>query len=347
MRRNLNLDSLLRQYKGIVFTTLGIILFTIIAPIFILGLPISGFSPFKLNVDSVTISDEINIKGSEKVKVYISKEKRFEEVNIEEYIIGVVSSEMLVTFNDEALKAQAVAARTYYFSKREAKCNQANGADICDTVHCQVYVNKDEKMRQWGEKAERNYEKIKDAVLATEGQVLTYDDSLVKSPLFFSTSSGKTEDVKDVFGGNIPYLKSTDSPGEEIAPKYKTQTSMKVNDIVKKINNIYNKAILTEKNIANQIELGDRSESGGVLDLKVGNEIIKGTDFRRILGLYSTNFTYEVKGDEIEFNCFGYGHGVGMSQWGANVMGQDGKSYKDILIHYYTGVEIKKINYIN
>lgn len=347
MRKDIKLDALIRQYKGIIFTTGVIILFTILAPIIILGNSISAFNPFKLNDDSVTISDQIVMKGDNTVKVYITKEEKVETVNVEDYLIGVVSSEMLVSFNEEALKAQAVAARTYYFSKRNTKCTQAQGADICDTVHCQVYVSKDEKMKQWGSKGKENYEKIKKAVYDTEGQVLTYKNELVKSPLFFSTSSGNTEDAKDVFGGDIPYLKPTSSPGEEGAPKFKTTTSMKINDVVKKLNREFKSAKLTEGNIDSQIKLGERSSSGGVLELKVGNTTVRGTDFRRVLGLFSTNFTYNISGDEIVFNCLGYGHGVGMSQYGANAMGNEGKNYKDILTHYYSGVEISKVKYSN
>ncbi|MGL4774472.1 MAG: stage II sporulation protein D [Clostridium sp.] len=344
----LNIEAIFRQYKGIVFTTIAIILFTIIAPIFILGSPLIKFNPFDLNSNNINSSSTINIKGNDMVKVYITNDKKVIEVSVEDYIIGVLGSEMPVSFDEEALKAQAIAARTFYYSRRISPCPKANGGEICDTVHCQVYMNKEERLSKWSAStANQNYKKLEEAVKSTEGLVLSYKGELVRSPQFFSTSSGKTEDAKDVFGSEVPYLKSIESPGEEISTKFEETKTFKKSELVNKINSSYEKSKLNIKDIQSQISIEERSEAGMVTKLKLGNEVIKGTEFRSMLGLNSANFTIEYKGEDVIITCKGYGHGVGMSQWGANVMGKNGKTYDEILTHYYTGIEIRKVEYKN
>ncbi|MGL5353297.1 MAG: stage II sporulation protein D, partial [Clostridium sp.] len=246
----------------------------------------------------------------------------------------------------EALKAQAVAARTYLAAKKNRPCDKAPGIDVCDTVHCQVYMSKESRLSQWKtNEAESNWKKIEEATKATAGKVLSYDNELVMYPQFFSTSSGKTEKAVDVFSSDIPYLVSTDSEGEEIAPKFKSDTPISIDKLINAVNTKYPKAGLTKENIKSNIEILSRSESGGVKEIRLGSEKVKGTDFRMLLQLNSTNFEFTIGENEVQFNCKGYGHGVGMSQWGANVMGKEGKSYEDILKHYYTGINIVDLKF--
>lgn len=293
-------------------------------------------------------SSKITFPSNGKVKLYHRSEDRVEEIDLEEYVMGVVASEVPANFEEEALKAQAVAARTFYMSKRNNpnKEEKEKGAEICDTTHCQVYMSKDERISKWSKsEAESNWEKIQKAVLDTKGQVLTYDGSVLEYPQFFATSSGKTEDAKDVFSMDVPYLKSEDSKGEEIAPKYKTSTQIPINDFINKINSKYKGVNANKSNLSSLIKILSFTEAGSVKEIKIGNEIVKGTEFRTLFNLNSTNFTLDFQQDSVEVNCKGYGHGVGMSQWGANAMAKSGSKYDEILKHYYSGVEIQEINY--
>lgn len=345
MKRKFNINKNLASL--IIFSTLVLVLMIII--------PILIIKPAAIAANAKNIQEEqnknseennvITIDGNEIVKVHITESNEIKEVPLEEYVKSVVSGEMPVSFNLEALKAQAVAARTFVVAKMLNPCPNANGGIVCDTTHCQVYIVKEKRIEKWGEAGEEYWNKISDAVEETKGEVLTYNNELVKYPQFFSTSSGRTENSIDVFSGDIPYLVSKESKGEEIAPKYKTEFSFNISEFVSKINEKYPDAAIEASNINNNIEILSRSEAGGVKEIRLGNKVIRGLEFRLALGLSSANFEISITGDKIVFNCKGYGHGVGMSQWGANVMAAEGKSYDEILKHYYTGVDIKRLNF--
>lgn len=344
--KKINCYSITR-IKPLLYTTILIILFMIIIPI----ISIEG----KINLEpneyiedqgvsmqtSAEVNTDIYINGDEKIKVYRTLQDKIEEVDLEEYICGVVANEMQVSFEDEALKAQAIASRTYLVSKKINSCPISNGSDICDSAHCQVYSSKDELISKWGEEnGEKYWNKIKSAVDDTKGMILTYKGELVLYPLFFSTSSGETESAMDASLGDIPYLVSVESKGEEVSPKYTSKKEMALSDLVSAINSKYPTSGVNTSNLSSKLQVMERSEAGGVITLAVGNDEIKGSDFRVIAGLNSTNFTYSINENTIVFECKGYGHGVGMSQWGANVMAKEGKSYDEILKHYYTGINI-------
>lgn len=282
------------------------------------------------------------------VSVYLTKEGRAVELPLEEYIKGVISSEMPVTFEMEALKSQAIAARTYTLAHTKAlgSGNHENGkgADLCDTVHCQVYMTKEARLKAWGVSGEKNWAKIEEAVNSTKGMVLTYNNELAKGAYYFSTSGGKTENVEEVFVNALPYLKSVDSPGEEISPSYKSSVTIPISKFVNTINNQYKDAGVSTGKLKSQIKINSKTEGGSVKEIKLGNITIPGKTFRVLFNLKSANFQLEILDKDVVINCIGSGHGVGMSQWGANVMAKAGKNYKDILKHYYSGVEIKTVN---
>lgn len=343
-----------KQLKGILFTTLAIIVFMIAMPIFIMKPKVSA----KINtndVEKITDTNEVveastkqnnNIimKGNEIIRVYITETGEIEEVNLEDYICGVVSNEMPANFEKEALKAQAVTARTYLASKKLNRCTLHEGIDICDSTHCQVYTSKEKRLEKWGaDYANEYWNKIKEAVDETSGQVLSYNGELVLYPQFFSTSSGQTENSEDVYLGEIPYLRSVASTGEESAPKYTSDKTLKISDFVYLLNSNFTNLNVTVENIKNNFNIKSSSAAGGVIKLNINNVEIRGVDFRKALSLNSTNFTYEFNGDYITFHCKGYGHGVGMSQWGANAMAKNGSNYEEILKHYYSGVEITNL----
>ena len=337
----------INRIKPLLYTTILIILFMIIIPMISIESKINPqqnqyIEDEGISADtSVEVSNDIYINGDEKVKVYRTLQDKIEEVDLEDYICGVVANEMQVSFEDEALKAQAIASRTYLASKKMNSCPIADGSDICDSTHCQVYSSKEELISKWGEEnGEKYWNKIKSAVDATKGMVLTYKGELVLYPLFFSTSSGATESAVDASLGDIPYLVSVESSGEEVSPKYTSKKEIALSDLVLAINSKYPTSGVNTSNLSSELQVIERSEAGGVITLAVGNNEINGSDFRVIAGLNSTNFTYSINENTIVFECKGYGHGVGMSQWGANFMAKVGKSYDEILKHYYTGINI-------
>jgi len=334
--------------KIITIMTLIIFAVLIILPFIFFRVGGESISAFNLNNENIVKSSEITFPVDGKVKLYHKDRDSVEKLDLEEYIIGVVASEVPASFSEEALKAQAVAARTFYMNKRNNPDKDAKkkGAEICDTTDCQVYMSKDERIAKWSSsQAESNWNRIQKAVLDTKGQVLTYEDSLLEYPQFFATSSGKTEDAKDVFSIDVPYLKSEESKGEEIAPKYKTKLEISINEFVNKINEKYSTANLKKSDLASQITIKSYTKAGSAKEIKIGNETIKGTEFRTLFNLNSTNFKFDFEKDLVRINCTGYGHDVGMSQWGANVMAKSGSTYDQILKHYYSGVEIKEIKY--
>ena len=343
-----------KQLKGILFTTLAIIVFMIAMPIFIMKPKVSAKISTN-DVEKITDTNEVveasakqnnNIimKGNETIRVYITETGEIEEVNLEDYICGVVSNEMPANFEKEALKAQAVTARTYLASKKLNRCTLHERIDICDSTHCQVYTSKEKRLEKWdADYANEYWNKIKEAVDETSGQVLSYEGELVLYPQFFSTSSGQTENSEDVYLGEIPYLRSVASTGEESAPKYTSDKTLKISDFVYLLNSNFTNLNVTVENIKNNFNIKSSSAAGGVIKLNINNVEIRGVDFRKALSLNSTNFTYEFNGDYITFHCKGYGHGVGMSQWGANAMAKNGSNYEEILKHYYTGVEITSL----
>jgi stage II sporulation protein D len=282
------------------------------------------------------------------IRVYDCKKQEVVKIELEEYVKGVVAAEMPGEFHTEALKAQAVAGRTYALEKmnRFIDGNPAHPqAPLCTGVHCQAYLDKNELENVHGEGWMKKYwPKIEDAVDSTKGEVLTYEGQFIE-PLYHSTSGGMTEDAVDVFATNIPYLKSVTSPYEEGAPKLKNEVELGVDEFVGKIKEKYPGVDLNKDNIPDKIKLVERSNSGRVKKIMIDGQVVAGRDIREMFGLNSTNFkiTYNPKKELISIETVGYGHGVGMSQWGANGMAKQNYDYKAILKHYYTDVDIEDL----
>lgn len=285
--------------------------------------------------------------NSQYIKVYITEKNKIEEMKLEEYIVGVVAAEMPAEFSEEAIKAQAVAARTFAASHMQVyggkKYESDTGADVCDTVKCQVFISKEDRMKNWPQsKRDEYWNKIVGAVKDTSGQVLTYKDKLVMEPYYFAVSGGRTENAVDVFGKGEEYLKSVESPGEEEASKYRTSVKLSYANFVDKVNSKYPSSGLSVKSLANQVAIQSRNEGGSVKEIKLGSVAISGVEFRTIMALNSSDFNIYFK-DSVVIECIGYGHRVGMSQWGANAMAKQGKTYKEILAHYYNKTELENL----
>lgn len=310
----------------------------------------TSISKFSIRPNNIIFNQENG--GGPNIKILITKENKVETMSLEEYIRGVVAAEMPAEYNIEALKAQAVAARTYAAAHMEVfggqQYNAELNADVSDTVDCQVYINKQDRLKSWPQKSNGEYwNKITQAVQATSGKILVYDGDIVKEPFYFAVSSGKTENSEEVFSSAEPYLKSVESPGEIDSPKYKTTLNISNKDMTYKLNAaIPNSGILLSK-LTNQISIKNRSSAGTVKEIKVGSITISGQQFRKILGLNSANFIIKFNEKNTSIICLGYGHDVGMSQWGANVMAKSGKKYDQILLHYYSGTGLEKLDYSN
>lgn len=320
------------------------VIFCIIIPVLVSVL-LYGEDNLVYSNNKVTDQYETIDSKSPNISVYNSVTNKIETTDLETFLYGVVSMEMSSDFSEEALKAQAVAARTYVIYKIENKLNQGHkGADICnDYSHCQAYASYDELKKLKGDDWIKNYYPIiKKAVDETKGHILTYNNKSIL-PLYFSTSSGKTENSQEVFMTQYPYLKSVDSPYEEESPKYETEkiiTKKQFINLIKKENpNIK----LTEKNLEDSINIISKTTAGSIETIKIGNVEFSGRDFRNIFELNSANFDILFKNKNVVFKVKGYGHGVGMSQWGAEGMAENGYKYDEILFHYYTDTKIKDI----
>lgn len=259
-------------------------------------------------------------------------------MELEEYIIHVVAGEMPASYAAEALKAQAVAARTFAMKhiNGEAKCK--SGHTICtDPSCCQACLSTDEMRASWGDSYNTYYQKLYDAVEATRGEVLTSDGKLI-SALYHSSSGGKTENSEAVFAVALPYLVSVDSEGEEDSPEYSDEKTFKNTELCELVNKAFPQANLSKP--SDQIDIWGRTDSGRVKLVQLGGTVVNGQQFRTLLKLHSTNFSFKFSKDSVTITCIGFGHGVGMSQCGANAMAKRGSDYHEILEHYYTGVKI-------
>lgn len=302
---------------------------------------------FKENIDKENTKKIKNYetvdKESPSIKVYNHKNNVVKSIDIEEYLCGVLSGEMPTDFNIEALKAQAIAARTFtIYSKEEAKKHE-NAVVCTDFSHCQEYKSKEELLKINGEEwMEESYPKIEQAVKETKGQIIVYEDNPIL-PLYFSTSSGNTENSEEVFSESYPYLRSVESPYDKNAPKFASNIKINNEEFTKIIKDAYPKSNIYNKDLNNQIKVISRSEGGSVNKIKVGDIEIEGVDVRKLFNLNSSNFELKFNDEYVDIVVKGYGHGVGMSQWGAEGMANEGYLYYEILNHYYTDTDIKDI----
>lgn len=279
------------------------------------------------------------------IKLLHSGSGQIEELLIDEYLYGVVSSEMPANYEAEALKAQAIVARTYTIYQIMNNSGKHPGADICDNSSCcQAWISKDERLSKWApEEAESNWNKIVDAVNSTSGKIITYQNKPINA-FFHSNSGGKTESSLNIWGGiDYPYLKSVETAGEEGYTQYSSEAKFTKEELLNKLKEKYEDCEI-DYSQENCIQILEYTTSGRVKTIKFGNKEIAGTEARTILGLRSTNFTFTISGDEIIFSVIGYGHGVGMSQTGADALAKSGSNCEEIIKHFYTDVEIVEVN---
>jgi len=279
--------------------------------------------------------DNIHFEFVSNMMVRVKQEEKnaIIQVPFEEYITGVLSGEMPANFELEALKAQAVAARSYVMKKMEK--NYKNDYDVVDTVMNQVYLDEDALKNKWKEKYEEYINKMKTAVVETKGEYMTYEDAVIEA-LFFSTSVGLTENSEEVFSSKLPYLRSVDSSWDkEVSPVYEEASDISLSDFYTKLNIPYQEKL--------KIEILKTTSTGRIKELKINGTQFKGSDVTQKLKLRSNYFTFTQIGNNVHIETKGYGHGVGMSQYGAEAMAKKGYTYDQILKHYYQGIKISKI----
>ena len=271
----------------------------------------------------------------------LQKDGTVQTMTVSDYLLGVVSAEMPASFEPEALRAQAVCARTYALCRAERNSHSAEGADVCaDSSCCQAYISPADAAARWGAHASEYTAKLSAAVADTDGQVLTYGGSLIQA-VFFSSAAGATEDAAAVWGSALPYLVSVDSPEGDEVPNYRSTVALSPDEV---------KALAEGAGLGCDLS-GDpagwfsgltRTASGRVATLSLGGVSLTGGAARNLFSLRSASFDVGYAGGAFTFSVTGYGHGVGLSQYGANAMAKEGASWRDIVEHYYTGVTIQK-----
>ena len=257
--------------------------------------------------------------------VYVLHGDQVEAIELESYLIGVVLAEMPADFEEEALKAQAVAARTFTLYRKAAQPKHES-AEICtDPGCCQGYLPWEEYLANGGDLEDVN--KISTCVVATKGEILCYNQEIIEST-YFSASGGRTEDAKAVWGSDVPYLQSKESPGES-----------QPEQIIRMSTEEFCQALRMEKN-AVSIDKIVYTRGNGIAEASINGSVFTGLQLRRLLGLFSTDISFDIYGDVVEITAKGKGHRVGMSQYGADAMAMKGSTYSEILLHYFTGVTI-------
>ena len=246
------------------------------------------------------------------------------ESELEEYVVGVVAAEMPAAFPEEALKAQAVAARTY-----QVRQMQAAGRDKVIYDVGQAYITIEGQKKKWGDNCPFYAAKIRKAVRDTAGEIMVYEGEPILAA-FHAQSAGETEDAVHVWNNEVPYLKSVESSADRKAPQNETTE-------------VFSERELKEILGSADVKILSRTDAGYVKEVQIGERVFSGREVREKLGLRSTNFGIEKKEGEIQFTTYGYGHGVGMSQYGASYLAEEGKNYHEILRHYYQGIDFEKI----
>lgn len=303
--------------KIIIFT-----FFIIIIPYFILNL-------YSKNIKEIELKTDENIK----VRVKRLQKDKIDEIELNEYVLGVLAGEMPISFELEALKAQAVASRSYVLKRLDY--NKDKDYDVVDSITNQVYLDNEHLKKAWGDNYIKNINKLKTAVNETFNEYLECDGQIADA-LFFSTSNGYTENSELVFNFAVSYLKSVSSPWDkEVTTSFKTTKEMSLQEFYERLNLPYQEKI--------KIENIDRSATNRILKIKINNQEFTGREIYNKLKIRSTDFTIEQENTNVIITTIGYGHGVGMSQYGALGMAKKGYNYKEILTHYYQNTQIKKI----
>ncbi len=273
--------------------------------------------------------------------ITVLRDGRAGEMALDTYLTQVVLSELPASFAPEAMQAQAVAART--FACRQQVRGKHPGADVCtESACCQACLSEEQLRARLGDKFEAAWDKASAAVQATEGEVLTYDGALIEAT-YFSCSGGTTEAAAAVWGSDVPYLQSVSSPGEQDAARYQSTETLSPQAFAAAIRTL-DEELLLSGDPADWVQAITRTDGGGVADIVIGGKTFSGTQLRRAFGLNSTKFTLQYQNSTFIFDVLGYGHRVGMSQYGAEAIAELGFDYRAILRYYYRGAALTQMD---
>ena len=335
--------------KKIYIILFMLIFCTFAIPIIFTKNTVSGKAKNDTNDNLENATEEIQMidydyKQYDTIKLLHADTGEIEELPLDTYLLGVVSAEMPANFEQEALNAQALVARTYTIYSIVHNKNKHGDADICDDSGCcQAWISKEDRMERWDEaERENNWRKIEIAVNTTAGKIITYNGEVIDA-FFHSNSGGTTEAPVNVWGGtNYPYLQSVETAGEDAYSQYSSEVVLTKEELKNKILEKHADFSI-DYSQSDCIQILEYTESGRVKTIKIGNLNLSGVEVRTLLGLRSANFEVSIDGDNIKFSVKGYGHGVGMSQTGADSMAKQGSNYEKIVKHFYTGVEITEM----
>ena len=327
---------------GILFVVVGIVM--LLAPI--AAIPFETGNEKNETEIQTAVQETVKTDAEEKenaedtISVFMTADNETEVMDMRDYIIGSVSAEVPASYNEEAIKAQALAAVTFAeYRKKNAGEENISGADISDdSSKHQGYMSKAEMQEKWGDAFDIYYEKIADCVDEVLGKVITYDGEPIMAA-YHAISSGKTESAKNMWGKDIEYLRSSDSSWDKDSTRYSSEVVLTAQELAKKVSSIENSDFSEDEE--NWIKIKSVSDSGTVLEAEICGVKMTGMEIRNLLSLRSPSFDVEYNDGEFVFSVSGYGHGVGMSQNGANCMAQNGKTYEEIIAHYYPGTIIE------
>ena len=332
----------MQAMRTVVATALILLLVVFLGPMLFLGGPPEDPEEDPLPTATLPIDRTAITPGSDASRLV---RVRMEDgtaatLTLADYLWRVVAAEMPASFEREALRAQAVTARTYTLYQMGIGTNPNHPeADMCtDIACCQAYLDPDQAAANWGDGASAYAAKITDAVSSTDGQAIFYEGALIDA-VFFSSAAGRTLDAVEVWGGSVPYLTGVESPEGEEVPNYHTTVAVSLEDFRATFLAQYPQADLSG-DPSGWFQSLRPTSSGGVNTVEVGGVVVKGSELRSLFGLRSAHFTVTAGAEGVAFSVTGYGHGVGMSQYGANAMARAGASWQEILEHYYTGVTI-------
>lgn len=318
------------------------LMLTVVITLAMLLMPLSAVSGTQSNTEADTQSVQASTilkaetDGTDTFRLYDHKTGKITEISREDYIFGVVAAEMPASYEAEALKAQAVAAYTYACYYRNA--NQNGEYDLStDYTVSQCYITRDEAKEKWGSKADEYTEKIESAVKAVGSSKLKYNGEIILA-VYHAISAGKTESCSNVWGKNYPYLKSVDSSFDKNAEKYEQKTEFAESELKEK----FGDSIKWSGKPENYFGKTTLTDAGYVKEITICDKKTDGTDVRNHLDLRSACFKVDYENGKFVFTTYGYGHGVGMSQNGANALAKQGKSCEEILLHYYSGCELSE-----
>ncbi len=318
------------------------ILMSVIIAISIVAVPLLTLSAGSADSTEKSAENEIKKPLTDTIAVYFSGEEKTEELSFREYIIGVVAAEMPVEFHSEALSALTCAAATLARKNQEKGRDESLGGAVIstDSAKHQAYMTKEEMREKWGEGFDEYYEKLTTAVDKAIDYSLTYDGELIVAA-YHSMSAGKTEDSGNVWGKGLPYLTSVESTGDMINPKFFSEITVGFNEFRKTMES---EGAEFPEDKALWIGSGTYTEAGTLKAVSVGSKEFSGEELREIFSLRSAAVKLGINREGVVFSVRGYGHGVGLSQYGANYLAKLGYSWEEILKHYYTGVEISVYN---